>query len=75
MTRIEFGRLGFHTFGKKAFKIRVDGVILLSDDVPTRSDPPGNARRIVRENVGSRRALRRPYELLLSRREIAAKIL
>jgi uncharacterized repeat protein (TIGR03803 family) len=74
VTRIKFGRLGFHAFRKKAFKIRVDGVILLSDDVPTRLGLPGNARRIVREDVGSRRALCRPHELLLSRREVAAKI-
>src|SRR5581483_3537430 len=75
MTRIEFGRLGFHAFCKKTFKIRVDGVILLSDNVPTRFGLPRNARCIVREDVSSRRALCRPHELLLSRREIAAKIL
>src|SRR6185503_3161915 len=51
------------------------GIILFGDDVPARLRLPGSSPDFRLEQIGFRRALGRPNELLLLLRKVAAEIL
>src|SRR6266404_7020221 len=65
----------FHALGKKTFQIRMNGAVVLADNVPARLRLPCGSPNFRLEQVGFRRALGRPNELLLLLRKVAAEIL
>ena len=64
---------GFHALRKKTFQIRVDGAVVLADDVPAGLRLPCGSPNFRVEKVGFRDALGRPNELLLLLREVSAE--
>jgi hypothetical protein len=70
---VDFGGHGTHTFRHEALQFGLDGAIVLSHDVLTRLRPPSSALNLLLEQVGSRREVGRPDNLLLRLREIPGK--
>lgn len=64
---------GAHALRYEAFKIRVDGAIVVGHDVPTRLRPPGGARGVPAEKIGGRCIVSCPDKLLLSSERSPAK--
>src|SRR2546426_3146450 len=63
----------FHALRKKTFQIRVDGAVVLADDIPARLRLPCGSPNFRLEQVGFRDALGRPNELLLLLRKVSAE--
>src|SRR6266404_3156732 len=63
----------FHALRKKTFQIRVNGAIVLADDVPARFRLPCGSPNFRLESVGFRDALGRPNQLLLLLRKVSAE--
>src|SRR6516165_8694268 len=64
-----------HALGEEALQIGMNGSVLFGDDVPARLRLPGSSPDFRLEQIGFRRALGCPNELLLLLREVAAEIL
>src|SRR5215467_1679759 len=64
-----------HALGEEALEIGMNGSVLFGDDVPARLRLPGSSADFRLEQIGFRRALGRPNELLLLLRKVAAEIL
>src|SRR5215468_8868188 len=64
-----------HALGEETLQIGMHGLILFGDDVPARLRLPGSSSDFRLEQIGFRRALGRPNELLLLLRKVAAEIL
>src|SRR5260221_992281 len=62
-----------HTLRREAFQVRMDSAVVVGDDVPTRLRLPGGARGIPAEQVGSRRIMGGPNNLLLFFREVSSE--
>src|SRR6266446_3621812 len=63
----------FHALRKKTFQIRMNGAVVLADDVPARLRLPCGSPNFRLEQVGFRDALGRPNELLLLLRKVSAE--
>src|SRR5215831_2190120 len=75
VTALKFIGGGAHTVRKKAFQIRVHSAVVLANDVPARLRLPSRSPDFRLEQIGFRRALGCPNELLLLLRKVAAEIL
>ena len=64
---------GAHTLGNEALHVRVDGAVVLGDDVPAWLRLPGRSSDFRVEQVGNRHALRRPNEFLFLLRQVACE--
>src|SRR6516225_3235446 len=64
-----------HALGEEALQIGLNGSVLFGDDIPARLRPPGGPPDFCLEQIGFRRALGCPNELLLLLRKVAAEIL
>src|SRR5215831_161560 len=64
-----------HALGEETLQIGMHGLILFGDDVPARLRLPGSSPDFRLEQIGFRRALSCPNELLLLLRKVAAEIL
>src|SRR5262245_10184864 len=62
-----------HAFGEEALQIGMNGSVLFGDDVPARLRLPGSLPDFRLEQIGFRRALGCPNELLLLLRKVAAE--
>src|SRR5882762_8752651 len=62
-----------HTLRREAFQVRMDSAVVVGHDVPTRLRLPGGARGIPAEEVGSRRIVGGPNNLLLFFREVSSE--
>ena len=51
VTALELMSGGFHALGKKTFQVRVDGAVVLADDVPARLRLPCGAFKLLIEKV------------------------
>src|SRR6266404_8330803 len=73
VTTLELMSGGFHALRKKAFQIRMNGAVVLADDIPARLRLPCGSPNFRLEQVGFRDALGRPNELLLLLRKVSAE--
>jgi hypothetical protein len=66
---------GTHAFGEEALQVRMDGAVLLGDDVPAWLRPPGGSSDFRIEQVGSWWEVGRSNELLFLLGQIACETL
>src|SRR5215471_14873014 len=64
-----------HALGEEALKIGMNGSVLFGDDIPARLRLPSSSPDFCLEQIGFRRALSCPNQLLLLLRKVAAEIL
>ena len=64
---------GAHTLREEALQVRMNGAVVLGDDVPARLRFPGSFSSLRIEQVGSRHALGRPNQLLFLLGQIAGE--
>ncbi len=69
----DFCRGGAHPLSNEPFHVRVDGAVILGDDVPAWLRFPGSSSDFRVEQVGIRHALGRPNELLFLLGQIACE--
>ena len=60
-----------HAFRQESFQFRLNGTVVVSNNVPARLRLPGDARRIPAEELSSRGIVGRPDKLLLVLGEIS----
>src|SRR5258708_5568461 len=75
MAAVDFISGCIHALGEEALQVRMDGAIVLGDDVPAWLRLPGGSTDLRVEQVGLGDYLRRPNELLILLRKISAEIL
>ena len=76
MAAVGLDRGRVHAFRQKALKIRMHGLVLLSEDVPARLRLPSNlVELLLLEQVGCGRVMGRPDQLLLLLGKVSREVL
>src|SRR5260370_39198533 len=73
MAAVDSVRGGAHALRYEAFKIRVNRAVVVGHDVPAWLRLPGDAGGVSIKQVGRRRIMRRPNNLLLFFREVSSE--
>ena len=71
----DLSHFGAHPLRNEPFHVGVDGAVVLGDDVPAWLRSPGSSSDFRVEQVGSRREVGRPNELLFLLGQIACETL